>query len=812
MGLTWNELRYAVRALRRSPGFTLVALVVLAVGIGANTAVFSVVYNVLLKPLQYRDPGRLVVVLTTNANPVSPADYFDYQRDATAFDSLGAAQAWGGSLESGDRAEMIPGLCVAAGLLTSLGVPPERGRLFLPGEDKPGAAPVVIISHELWQRRFGADPSIVGRTVRIEGHPYTLVGVMPPGFRFAPFWTTETQMWAPLNLSDRLNDRAGRSLRVFGRLKQGLTPEQARAQMVSIGRRLERLYPRTNTGVGVELIPLREMVTGPVRPTLLVLLLTAALVLTIACANIANLLLTRAIGKRREIAVRLAIGAARRHLVLQLATESLVVSLAGGLLGIALAAWSLAALTHILPPASLPRESEIAMQPLVLLFALAVSALTGVASGIFPALESAGLDVNENLKQGGRGSVGVPQQRARGFLIAAEISLALVLLMCAGLMIRTLQRLSAVNAGFQPHNLLTMYVFAPPEKQTAEQRIDFFARVSRALASVPGVERVSATNHLPISGDVWTFGYSIPGRPALPPGQEPSAVYRVVRPDYFNAMRIPMIHGRGFTEADDARSAPVAVISERLAHHQWPGRNPVGETIDIPALPAPEPAPAKPATRFTIVGVSADVRQSEWTGEPNEEFYVPFLQHAGSWDQTHEAFVIRTAIDPPNLLTPVEAAVRAVSPRLSISELMPMEQVIGDKLWRSRVSTMLLAAFAFIALTLAAVGIYGVVAYSVRQRRQEVGIRMALGASRGDVLRAVTGESMRAVAAGLGAGVLLSLWAVRGLETLLYEIKPADPATFVSVVLSLVAVAAIAAIIPTWRATALDLSDVLRSE
>jgi predicted permease len=706
---------------------------------------------------------------------------------------------------------MVPGMQVSAGLLTMLGIPPERGRLFRPGEDQPGAAPVIVISHKLWQQEFGGDPNIIGTAVTIEAHPYTVVGVMPPSFQFAPFWSTQSRMWAPLNLSDRLNDRAGRSLRVFARLKDGVTFEQAEAQLTTIGKRLERLYPATNAGVATEVTRLQEKVTGPIRPTLLVLLATAALVLLIACANIANLLLTRAIGRRREIAVRLAVGASRWHLIRQLAAESLLVSVTGGIAGAVLAWWSLVLLSRMLPVASLPRQGEIAMEPLVLGFALFASILTGVLCGVFPAVESSGIDVNESLKQGSRGSVGIPQRRARGFLIAAEVSLALVLLVCAGLMIRTLEELNAVDPGFNPHNLLTMYVFAPPDQATGPQRLTFFDRVTKALAGVPGIERVSGMNHLPISGDVWTFDYSVPGRPAPAPGQQPSAVYRVVRPDYFETMQIPLLQGRGFSARDNAQSPPVIVISERLARHQWPGKNPVGRTLVLPNVPRSDPHAVESPNRFTIVGVSANVQQ-DWASEPAEEFYLPQLQHADAWDQTHVAFVIRTAVDPKSILSSAEAAVRGVDPNLTISELMPMEQVIGDKLWRSRLCAALLGAFASIALVLAAIGIYGVIAYSVRQRRQEVGIRMALGAGRRTVMTMVLRESMGFVFAGIGVGVALAAAAVHWLTSLLYNVQPRDPLTFALVVTGLIGVACAATLIPTWRAVRMDLSSVFREE
>lgn len=811
MNQIWKELRYAARLLRRSPGFAGVALLVLAVGIGANTAVFSVVYNVLLKPLNYRDPSGLVVVLCARENPVSPADYLDYRAQATAFESLEAAQGWGGSIETANGTEMITGLQVSAGMFAMLGATPERGRWFRPGEDQPGASPVVIISHKVWEQRLGSDPNIIGRTLSITGQPFTVVGVMPRGFQFAPFWITQAEMWSPLDLSKRAKDRDGRSLRVFARLKPGVKIEQAAAQMKTIAGRLATEYPQTNTGITAEVTPLLQIVTGPVRPTLIVLLATVAFLLMIACANIANLLLTRAIGRRREIAVRLAIGAARWQLIRQLATESLLLSVLGGIAGILVASWSLSLLPHVLPPASLPRLGEVGLNRTVLLFAAAASVVTGLISGLFPALESSRVDVSENLKQGGRGSSGGPQPRTRGLLIAAEVSLALVLLVCAGLMIRTLSHLTAVNAGFNPNRLLTMYVFTPPGDTSPEQRITVFRRVADAIAAVPGVQSVSAINHLPISGDVWTLGYSIPGRPAPPPGQGPSAVYRVIRPGYFQTMQIPLIAGREFTEHDNAHSTPVVIISERLARDQWPGRNPVGQAFEIPQAPA-DPHNSAPQTRFTIVGVAGNVRQSGWTAEPNEEYYLPYLQRADAWDQGHEAFVIRTVLDPKAIAQQAADRVHAVDPHVAISDLMPMDEIIGDKLWRSRLAATLLAGFGAIALILATVGIYGVIAYSVRQRRQEIGIRVALGATRWNVLGLALRESMGSVGAGLVIGLVLASAVTRWLAALLYGVERSDPSTFALVVIGLLATSAAATVIPTWRAMSANVVSALRDE
>jgi putative ABC transport system permease protein len=814
MWQTLQEFRYAMRGLRKTPGFTIVALIVLAVSIGANTAVFSVAYNVMLKSLNYRDSNRLTVITDGDTEPVSPADYLDYRAECRgSFERIEAAQAWGGAIDVHGHPEMRPSLQVSAGLFEMLGIAPERGRWFRAGEDRPGAAPVVIISHQLWQHDLDGRTDVIGSVIRISDRAYTVVGVMPASFQFAPFWYTDAQLWSPLDLANRVTDRGGRSLRVFGRLQPGVSRQQAQAQMTAIAKRLEQAYPKSNTNIKATVIGLQEKVSGPVRPTLLLLLATAGFVLLIACADIANLLLTRAIERRREIAVRMAIGASRGHLVRQLASESLLVSGMGCILGVALASWSLALLSRALPVASLPRQGEISLDSTVLLFAVGISLLTGMLCGLAPIAAASRVDFNETLKQGGRGHSGGNQRGTRGLLIATEIAAALVLLVCAGLMIRTLGRLNAVDAGFNPHRLLTLYVFAPPTVETGSERTSFYDRVDRALQAVPGVQRVSGINHLPVGGDVWGFDYVIPGRPAPAPGQTPSAVYRVVRSGYFETMQISMLRGREFSQGDNSQSTPVVIVNEKLARDQWPDQNPIGQTLDLVNLPSDSSGPSDPRkARYTIVGVAADSLQDNWTGKPAEEFYVPFGQHAGGWDISHVAFVLRTGVEPDSILAAAEHAVRSVDPRVTISDAMPMEQIIADKLWRSRLSTMLLTTFATIALVLAAVGIYGVIAYSVRQRRQEVGIRMTLGARRRDVLWLTMRESIFPVMGGVGSGLVLALAAGRWMTSLLYGVPAADPITFGFVTIGLIAVACAATLIPTWSSIGTDLVESLREE
>jgi len=800
-----RDLRYAGRVLWKSPGFTATAILVLGIGIGAASAAFTAVYSVLLQPLHYRQPERLVTILTSAGGPVSPADYLDYRKQSADFEAMEAAQAWGGVIETADRAEFTPGLQVSAGMMAMLGVRPERGRLFRGDEDQPGAQPVILIGHEVWKRRLGGDPFIVGRTIRVGRRRYTVIGIMPPGFQFAPFWQTEAQIWIPFDMSSRVEDRFGRSLRLFARLRPGLSVEQARAEITGIAARLEKLYPASNTGVSASVTLLQEKVTGPVRPMLALLLATAVFVLLIACTNIANLLLSRSVGRRREIAVRVAIGATRRRILFQFAVESVLLATAGAVAGILLAWRALVLLSHTLPVASLPRQGEIAMQPWVLAFAGVVALAAGLLTALFPAFEATRVDVNEALKDGSRASTSRGQFRLRGFLVTAEVALALLLLVCAGLTIRTLLSLSAVKTGFDSSRLITMQVFASSGSDTSEKRNGLFQRVNDALASLPEIEQASAINHLPLSGDVWNYDYRVPGRPAPQPGHEPSAIYRVVRPGYFSVMKIPLLHGREFSPADRLGSMPVIVINEALAAHQWPGVNPVGRSLYVNV------ANGEPGV-FTIVGIAANSRQSDWTGDVDDEFYLPYLQQYASWGLADLAFVARTHGDPQAALASTEGQIRRVAPMIAISKPATMEQVISDKLWRPRLTAVLLGVFAGIAVILAGVGIYGVVAYSVQRRAQEIGIRIALGATRAKVLGLVLRGDLIPVFTGLVIGVVAALLTTRWLASLLYGVKANDLFTFASVTAGLTFVAIAAIAIPVWRVARGDVLASLRTE
>lgn len=803
-----KDLRYAARMLAKNPGFTALAVVALALGLGANTAIFSVVNSILLKPLPYADPNRLVVLLHSGNFPVSPADFLDYRRDVTAFEHMAAAQGWGASLAGREGPEMITGLKVSSNMMPLLGAAPLLGRSFTTEEEKPGASKVLLLSYALWQRRFGGDRTILGRTLTLDGAAFTVIGIMPPSFRFAPFWQTRAEMWSLLDLSGRLNDRGGRSLRIFARLKPGVSLAQAQSQMDAVARRLAADFPKTNAKLGISVVPLHEKVVGAVRPTLLVLLATVGFVLLIACANVANLMLIRAMARRKEIALRLAIGASRLRLIRQLLTESLLLALAGGLTGLVLAGWGVALLTRMLPVASMPRQQELGLDATAFLFALVISLLSGIVSGLAPTFQLSGADLNIDLKEGSRGSTdGAGRRRTRGLLVTVEVALALVLLSGAGLMFRTMQRLQSVDAGFDPKNLLTLVIsLGGTTHDHPGGRAPAFDQVQKAVSAVPGVESVAAINHLPLGGDMWNLGYKIEGRPEPPPEQQPSAVYRVITPAYFDVMHLPLTAGRGFNDFDREGAPAVAVINETMARRRWPGENAVGKHIIYGSVPG------HPSAMQTVVGVVKDARQSDWTSPADDEIYLPYLQRPDVFGLSYLSFVVRTGIQPEKLTDAVRRQIRGVDPGLGVTEVSSMEKVIADKLWRSRLSMLLLGLFATLALVLAAVGIYGVISYSVRRRTQEIGIRLALGAKKWNVVTLALTEGMRPVLAGAVIGLFLALPATRLMRTLLYQVTATDPLTFILVTVGLLAVAALANYIPASRAASVDPLIALRHE
>ncbi|MGA9770145.1 MAG: ABC transporter permease [Blastocatellia bacterium] len=796
-----QDIRYGFRMLLKNRSFTIIAIFALALGIGANTAIFSVVNAVLLRPLPYHDPARIMTVLHEEAGPVAPANYFDFRNQQTVFESIAAAQYWTANLTGRDRPEQINGLQLTADMFHLLGVSPALGRTFTDGEDQPGNERVLVLSHRLWQRRFGGDSNIINQQITLDGQSYTVIGVMPKEFQFAPFWATRAEMWSPLNLAPRIDDRNGQSLRVFARLKEGVTREQAQAGIETIRQRLEQQYPESNKGLEIFVEPLHEKVVGNTRPALLILLGAVCFVLLIACANVANLMMARATARQKEIAVKTALGASRSRIVRQLLTESVVLSIAGGVAGLFLASWGISGLLA-LSPANLPRAQSISLDAYVLCFTLAISVVTGLLFGLVPALQASKLNLNESLKEGGRGSTeGRRRNHVRRLLVVSEIALALVLLVGGGLMIRSFLRLQSVDSGFNPRNVLTMVVsLAGSEHSTGPKRAAFFNQLNERVENLPGVESASAINHLPLAGDIWGVGFTIEGRPAPLPGEGIGAVYRIVRPNYFQTMGARLVRGRDFTERDNEHAPGVIIINEAMARRHWAGEDPIGKRIMVSMG---DTSPRE------IVAIVKDVKQGDWAAEPRPEMYLPYLQ---ATSPRYLTLVIRTSAEPMKLAATVQGEVWAIDKNLPVSDIMSMEDAISAAIAQQRFNMLLLGIFAAVALVLAVVGIYGVMSYSVTQRTHEIGIRMALGASAGDVLRMIVGQGMALVAIGIGVGLVGAFALTRLMESLLFGVSVTDPLTFIAISVVLAGVALGACFIPARRATKVDPMIALRYE
>jgi putative ABC transport system permease protein len=801
-----QDLRFAVRGLRRTPGFTAAAVATLALGIGVTTAIFSVVNALLLRPLPYREPDRIVTALHGGNAPVAPADFLDWRAQSRSYQHAAAAQFWGPTLTARGAPEVIaPAMQVTADLFAVLGVEPLLGRTFRAGDDRPGAAPAVVLSHRLWRQRFAADPHLVGQTLTLDGRGYTVIGVMPRAFEFAPFWVRKAELWTPLDLTSRAQDRRGESLRLFGRLAPGVSRDQAQAETDAIWRRLQARYP-ADTRADVVLTPVHDKAVGKIRQPLLVLLAAVGFVLFIACANVANLLLARSAGRRREIGIRTSLGARPARLVRQLLTESLVLALAGGAVGVLLAHGGVAALVA-LGPRDLPRLETVAVDGTALAVTLLVSLLTGVGFGLAPALQLARGTLSGALRDGGRGAT---EGRGRGVLVVCQVALALVLLTGAGLMIRSFQRLRAVDPGFRVAHLLSVEVPRPPrdplapltpgeQVDEAERRRGFARELLARIRALPGVEAASAVNHVPISGDVWMTALFVEGAPAPAPGAEPHAVYRVSAPGYVQAAGLTLLRGRDFTDTDGPGAPGVALINEALARALWPHQDPLGQRI---RLRDSGPNPRQ------IVGVVKDARQREWAATPVPELYLPYLQNPSSG----LTLVLRTAGEPQALAPAVQRAIAAVDPRLPLARPQVMDQVVAEALGQPRFNLLLLNAFAALALVLAAIGIYGVIAYGVSRRTREIGIRLALGSTSGQVLRLVMGRGLRLTAVGVVLGLGTALVTTRTMAALLFEVNATDGATFAAVAAAVVAVALLATFLPARRATAIDPATALRQD
>jgi predicted permease len=804
-----QDVRYGTRMLLKDPGFTVVAVLTLSLGIGANTAIFSVVNAVLLRPLPYREPGRIVTILHGGQTPASPADFLDWKGQTKSFERIGAAEGWFPNLTGRDKPEQLWGLHLSEGMFKLLGVPPLLGRTFLPEDCLPGREHVVVLGHSLWKRRFGGDNNILGQTLTLDGEKHTVIGIMPPQFQFTPFWITWAEMWAPLPLADRAGDRSGHSLRVFGRLKPGVTEAQAQAEMDTVCKRLAESYPDSPNVQGVKVEPLQEKVVGNVRPALLVMLAAVGFVLLIACANVANLLLGRAAARQKEMAVRAALGASRWRTIRQLLTESLLLSLLGAGLGSLLAYWGVESLTTLLGSIrgtfrfNMPRLHEIGMDGSALGFTLLLALLTGTVFGLAPALQASKSDLNESLKEGGRGSSeGGRRRKLRSALVVAEIAIAMVLLVGAGLMMRSFLRLRAVDPGFNPHNVLTLQVSVAGQPQyVGPAREAFYRGLVERVEALPGVQSASAVNHIPLGGDMWGTGIAIEGSSLLP-AERGGAVYRVCYTRYFRTMRIPLLKGRDFTDRDVLGAPGVVIINENLASRRWPNQDPIGKRLTLDD-------PNHDPSWLTVIGVVKNVKQMEWTGEPDEELYLPFLQSKQWLENPHPwtsylTLVVRTAVDPLSLAGAVQSLVWSTDKNIAVSEIKSLEQVIAQSTWQERFNLGLMGAFASLALVLAAVGIYGVMSYAVAQRTHEIGIRMALGAQQADIVKLVVAQGMILVLAGIALGLVGAFALTRLLSSLLFGVGATDPITFAVIPILLGTVALLACLMPARRATQVD--------
>ena len=799
-----QDFRFAIRLLLKQPSHTAVAVIVLALGIGATTVIFSVVNAMLLRPLPYKDSERIVLLSESAPSQglefkaLSYPNFADWRDRSQVFDSIGAFRERGFVLTEVDDPERVEGASVSADTFKVLDVQPMLGRLFLPEEDQPGGNPVVILGYGLWQRRFGADRNILDQTVIVQGQKRTVVGVMPPDFKFP----NVGEIWVPLALNAARESRDAHNLIALGRLKAGVSVEQARSEMQTIASALEQQYPANNAGSTALLMPYHEVLVRDMKQLLLILLAAVGAVLLIVCANTASLLLARAVGREKEIAVRLALGATRGRLIRQLLTESTLLALAGGLVGVGLAYLGVE-LIHALIAIPLPFWLRIGIDWQVLGFTLVVSILTGIIFGLAPALQASNPHLSETLKEGTKGSVSVGgRSRLGSLLVVVEMALCVILLIAAGLVIQSFLRLKNVDTGYDPTNVLTVYLGLSPAKYAQPvQRVNFFQEVVNRTSSLPGVVSCGAISNLPLGNIPWGKGITIEGRPAPDSEALPITHYRVVTLSYFQTMGITLLSGREFNEQDTGNAPGVVIISETMANQYWPDGDSIGKRIRFGR-------PSDNAPVVTVVGVVEDVKNDGLDSLVKPCVYIPHAQDPVGF----MTLVARTASDPHSLINPVKQEVRALDKDLPLVNVKTMQQLVTENYWQKRFSTTMLSIFAAIALILASVGVYGVISYSVRRRKHEIGVRMALGAQPRDVLALVVKQGMVLAAVGvviglIGAGILSRL-----MSSLLFGVSATDPVIFIIAPGALVLVAFISTFIPAYGATKVDPMLALRAE
>jgi predicted permease len=797
-----NDLKYAIRMLAKKPGFTAVAVIALAVGIGANTAVFSMVDALLLKPLAFEDLNRLVMIWGTipqngDRNTVSPADFIDWKNQNTVFENIAAYDWWNVNLTGAGEPERVQGFRVTPSFFDALRVKAEHGRVFLSAEGELGQHQVIVLNHSFWKRRFASDPNMLGQTLALDGQSYTVVGIMPEDFD----WPTGADLWTPLAFTNQdASQRKVHTILAMGRIKSDLTISQAQAEMDIVNRRLAQQYPETNAERGVKLERLPGQMSDDISGSFLLILLAAVgFVLLIACANVANLQLARATGRQKEVAIRVALGARRGRIIQQLLTETLLLSLLGATLGLLIALWGVD-----LTKASLPLDqikyitgiTHMNVNGRALVFTLVIAVATGVISGLAPALQASKPDLNETLKEGGRSSAsGASRGRLRSLLVVSEIALALVLLVGTGLMVTGFTRLlHNQRQGFDPRNVLTMRISLPESKYSERhRRADFWKQVLERAATIPSVESAATVYALPSSGNWDTEDFSVEGQPPTAPGEKVFADYQSISADYFKTLRIPLAAGREFSEQDGETTTPVVIINERMARRYWPGQDPIGKRIKFDSIKSLD-------HWLTVVGVVGDIKQFFFDRTARLTMYVPSQQSPSS----AMTLLLRTSADPMSLVAAARAGLASVDPDQPIYNIKPMEQVIDDHISGVRISAALMVIFGSMALLLSAVGVYSVMSYSVTQRTHEMGVRMALGAKPSDLLKLVVGHALKLAVIGLGIGLVPALALTRVMSSMLEGVISLEPWTFAALTTVLATVALLSSYLPARRAAKVD--------
>lgn len=797
----WMDARYLFRILRRAPGFASVVILTMALGIGGSTAIFSFIHGILLRPLPYPDEDRLVMVCETHPESppdrcgASPGNLADWARRSRTIDAMGLARDWPFMIAEAGRQRSVAGGVTASSLFQVFGVHPERGRLLLPEDSEPGRELVAVVSHAFWQSRLGGAEDVVGRKIKLDADARTIVGVLPAGFEVPRLRTVE--VWIPL-WPDRRENHGWRGFRSYGRLGRGVTLEQARSEMDSIRAEIGPLYPDSNRGWGVVVDRLRDRTVRDVRPVLLIFLGAVGLVLLIACVNVANLLLAQSSSREKEFVMRAALGAGPGTIVRQVLVESLCLALLGGGLGWLVAGWATESLLRA-APGSIPRLQDVRMDAPVLLFCLALSAATSLLFGLVPALQTSRPSFQGILREGRHTLEHRGGARARSLLVIAEVGMATVMLVAAGLLIRSYVNLIDWHPGFDRKNLVFVQVFCSPGKYTkAAQVADLFPRLEEGLRSVPGVVTAGAASAVPLLGGDGNQEFSIVGRPEPPPGQRPTAYWYDVGPEYFRTMRIPLKKGRFFGDADDARAPSVAIVNETMARRWWPDGNPIGQRVALSAH----------QMTVEIVGVVGDVRPFRPDRPPEPEIYWPFRQ-APRWATM---FAVRTASDAGAAIPSLRARLQEIDPDVDVGRFVTMQELESRELVQPRFNMLLLGLLAGLALFLAAIGVYGVISYSVSQRSHEIGVRLAFGADRGAVVRLLVAGGMKWAVAGAVAGLVAAVPLMLLLRRLLVNVAPGDPATMAGVATLLLIVALTASLVPALRATRADPMAALRCE